>query len=67
MKTIVYRGSTTILLFVLTWLYTGNLYETSLITIIFNVIATAIYYIHERIWQKINWGLSPLPKNSLKI
>lgn len=63
MKTLVYRGSTTVLLFVLSWIYTGNIYETSAITIIFNVIATAIYYFHERIWLKINWGLSPAQEN----
>jgi len=63
MKTLVYRGSTTILLFALSWAYTGNLYETSLITILFNVIATAIYYGHERMWLKISWGISPLQNN----
>lgn len=63
MKTLVYRGSTTILLFILSWVFTGNLYETSVITILFNVIATAIYYIHERLWLKTNWGIFPKTQN----
>ena len=56
-KTAVYRGSTTVLLFALSWVFTNNVYETSLITILFNVIATAIYYFHERFWSKIDWGI----------
>lgn len=55
-KTAVYRGSITVLLFTLLWLFTNNIYETSLITIIFNVAATIIYYFHERMWGRINWG-----------
>jgi len=56
-KTAIYRGTTTALLFALSWIMTNNVYETSLITILFNVIATAIYYFHERFWAKINWGI----------
>ena len=55
-KTAIYRGSTTALLFALSWVMTNNIYETSLITIIFNVVATAIYYFHERMWGRISWG-----------
>jgi len=63
-KTAVYRSSTTVLLFVLGWILTKNIYETSLITIIFNVGATLIYYFHERMWGKINWGITIKPKYS---
>ena len=55
-KTAVYRGTITVLLFTLLWVFTNNLYETSLVTIIFNVAATIIYYFHERMWGRINWG-----------
>ncbi len=55
-KTAVYRGSITVLLFALLWLFTNDIYETSLVTIIFNVAATIIYYFHERMWDKIRWG-----------
>ena len=56
-KTAIYRGSTTVLLFALSWILTNNVYETSIITILFNVIATLIYFIHERFWSKISWGI----------
>lgn len=57
-KTIVYRGTTTILLFALSYILTNSLYDTSLITILFNIFATVIYYFHERMWGKITWGIS---------
>ena len=57
-KTIVYRGTTTILLFALSYILTNSLYDTSLITILFNIFATVIYYFHERMWGKISWGIS---------
>ena len=54
-KTIVYRILITVLLFSLLWLFSKNIYEVSLITIIFNISATIIYYFHERMWGKVNW------------
>jgi len=64
-KTAVYRGSITLLLFVLLWLFTEDIYETSLITIVFNVLATIVYYFHERMWDKIVWGKSKQVLDSL--
>lgn len=55
-KTAVYRGSITLLLFALLWAFTNNIYETSIVTIIFNVAATVVYYFHERMWSRIKWG-----------
>lgn len=66
-KTAIYRGSTTVLLFALSWILTNNVYETSLITILFNVVATAIYYFHERFWSKVSWGTSQITKKPSKI
>lgn len=40
----------------LLWISTNNIYETSVITIIFNVLSTIIYYFHEIMWGKIRWG-----------
>jgi len=66
-KTIIYRGSTTALLFALSWILTNDVYETSLITVLFNVIATAIYFFHERFWSKVNWGVINPTKTSNQI
>lgn len=62
-KTAIYRGFTTVLLLVLSWIFTKDVYETSIITILFNVIATAGYYIHERFWSKVDWGIISTKKN----
>ena len=56
-KTATYRSSTVVLLFVTTWMYTGNIGDSSIITIAFNGAATAFYYYHERIWNKMKWGI----------
>ncbi|HUU47657.1 MAG TPA: DUF2061 domain-containing protein [Nitrosopumilaceae archaeon] len=63
LKTAIYRGSTTALLFALSWILTNDIYETSLITILFNIIATVIYYFHERMWSKTSWGMVPSDKS----
>lgn len=54
-KTITYRVLASLALAVISWFYTRSLYETSVITIVFTVVAMVIYYIHERIWNKIEW------------
>ncbi|MCE9652986.1 MAG: DUF2061 domain-containing protein [Nitrosarchaeum sp.] len=59
-KTAVYRGSITLLLFVLLWAFTDDVYQTSMITLVFNIAATIIYYFHERMWGKISWE-NPIP------
>jgi uncharacterized membrane protein len=55
-KTISYRAILTVVLAVITYAYTGNLVQTSGITIIFSAVATIIYYAHERMWTKIAWS-----------
>jgi len=52
-KTILYRGIVIAILFVIIWVYTGNLTDTATITIIFNVLATIAYFFHEEIWDRI--------------
>lgn len=64
-KTAVYRGTITLLLFALLWVFTGDIYETSIVTLVFNVAATIIYYFHERMWGKIRWGNPQLLSNPL--
>ncbi|MCV0373013.1 MAG: DUF2061 domain-containing protein [Nitrosarchaeum sp.] len=57
LKTCIYRGFTTVVLFAISWIYTGSFVDTSFITIMFNVIATVFYYVHERLWSKSKWGI----------
>jgi uncharacterized membrane protein len=56
MKTIIYRGIVTAILFGVSWVFTGNLIDTTTITVIFNVLATIAYFFHEKMWDKISWG-----------
>lgn len=54
-KAITYRAIASLVLAMISWYFTGNLFETSVITIVFTLLATVIYYIHERVWDKIEW------------
>ena len=54
-KTLSYRAIVTVILAVVTFGFTGNLYQTSTIAIVFGVLATLTYYLHERLWSRIQW------------
>jgi uncharacterized membrane protein len=56
LKMITYRAILTALLAAVSWIFTGNLSQTTTITIIFSVSATAVYYVHERLWNNLSWG-----------
>lgn len=56
-KMLTYRAILTALLAAISWAFTGNLGQTTVITIVFSVTATVIYYVHERAWNSIRWGL----------
>jgi uncharacterized membrane protein len=54
-KMLTYRAILTALLAIISWIFTGNLGQTTVITIVFSVSANAVYYIHERVWNGIKW------------
>lgn len=56
-KMLVYRANATALLAGLTWIFTGNAGETGIVTVLFTVISTAVYYFLERMWNNVNWGI----------
>jgi len=55
-KTGVYRVVAIALLAGITYYYTGNAGEATVITILFNVTGTIAYYGLERLWDAIQWG-----------
>jgi uncharacterized membrane protein len=55
-KMLTYRVILTGLLAVISWIFTANVGQTTVITVVFSISATAIYYLHERIWNEIRWG-----------
>ena len=55
-KAVIYRTGSIVLLAGLSWLFTRDLVQMSLITVSYEVIAILGYYIHERLWEQIRWG-----------
>jgi uncharacterized membrane protein len=51
-----YRIMVVVLLIVITYYFTGDLGQTTTISIVFNVAGSAIYYVYERMWGRIEWG-----------
>jgi len=55
-KTLSYRVIVIALLAAVTYAFTGNAGETTVITVVFNIFGAAIYYGFERLWDAIEWG-----------
>jgi uncharacterized membrane protein len=55
-KTVTYRVVIFALLATITYYYTGNAGETTVISVVFNVSGAVIYYFFERLWNAISWG-----------
>ena len=52
LKSITYRLICIISLVTVTYIITGDVVESSLITIVFQAIQTVLYYLHERGWER---------------
>jgi len=55
-KTAAYRSVAVVLLAGITYYYTGNLGESTIVTLLFNSTATIAYYALERAWDLVDWG-----------
>lgn len=55
-KTLIYRIVAIITIGTLTWYFTGNAYTVTVVVIVYNAVVWSFYYIHERIWARIQWG-----------
>ncbi|MCX6702030.1 MAG: DUF2061 domain-containing protein [Candidatus Zambryskibacteria bacterium] len=55
-KTIIWRVIATLLTWGTIYFFTGKLSESFKMTIIAAAISMIAYYIHERIWNNIQWG-----------
>lgn len=56
-KSIVWRLLGIIILGAITWVITKDIQTTTSVTLIFHTIRLVLYYYHERLWDKIDWGL----------
>ncbi len=64
-KSFTWRIIGIIILLLLSYAVTGSIAKASLITLLFHLIRVILYYVHERVWEKISWGKGTDPKNKL--
>ena len=62
-KAITYRGIIICLDFLAVYLLTGKLTTATTFMIVSNTYTTVGYFLHERVWAGIRWGLEPQPEN----
>ena len=55
-KTIVYRGLSLAICTVITYLFGLGWGEAFKISFVTFLASTLLYYVHERVWNKVNWG-----------
>jgi uncharacterized membrane protein len=56
LKSVSYRAICMISLSIVTYIITRDLSRMTYIVLVFQSIQIVIFYIHERIWSRINWG-----------
>lgn len=66
-KAVVWRITGIFILGLISWLITKSWKEVTLITLIFHSIRLVLYYIHERIWEKISWGRIKHPLSDIDV
>ena len=62
-KAITYRGIIVCLDFLVIYLLTGKVATAAGFMIISNIYTTAGYFLHERVWSGIKWGMEPQNEN----
>ena len=55
-KSLVWRSIGIIILGLISWYYTRDIQKATIVTILFHVIRFVLYYLHERVWERIRWG-----------
>lgn len=56
-KTVVYRGLMLVITILVAFVVVGNTTDALNIGIAANVLKTGTYYAHERLWNRISWGV----------
>jgi uncharacterized membrane protein len=57
-KSLTWRVIAVVSTFIIGYAMTGSLTFAASLTVVSNVINFVLYYLHERIWLKVNWGKS---------
>jgi len=58
-KAVTYRGVIICLDFLVIYLLTGKVRTAAAFMIVSNIYTTVAYFLHERLWAGIAWGLEP--------
>jgi uncharacterized membrane protein len=58
-KAVTYRVIIVCLDFLVVYLLTGKLVTAAVFMVISNIYTTLVYFLHERLWAGIKWGLEP--------
>lgn len=58
-KAITYRGIIVCLDFLVIYLLTGKMVTAAAFMIVSNIYTTVAYFLHERVWAGIRWGIEP--------
>lgn len=61
-RSIVWRICATLITLAVVYAFTGNIGQSSGITLVAAALSMAAYYGHERIWNRIVWGRIPPPE-----
>ncbi len=56
-KSLTWRAIALSITYLAAWLFTGSLEMSLLIAIVANLIKTIVYYLLERVFQRVTWGL----------
>jgi len=63
LKAFTYRGIIVCLDFLVIYLLTGKVMTAAAFMIVSNIYTTVGYFLHERAWAGIKWGLEPQKSN----
>jgi uncharacterized membrane protein len=66
-KSLVWRIFGIVILATISWIVTHSWRDMSLITILFHSIRVVLYYLHERMWERIQWGRIKHPLSVLPV
>ncbi len=62
-KAITYRVIIVCLDFLVIYLLTGKVMTAAAFMVVSNIYTTVAYFLHERVWAGIKWGLEPQKEN----
>ena len=60
-KALSWRLIAVVVLGLVSYIFTGSIKESGLITGVYTILQIFVYWVHERIWQRIRWGMRQHP------